>query len=145
MDPGGGGPFEGAPPYVNELGDDSLNAGHADGLFGNKDPAGRSCLDCHNGGPKAKTSFLFAGTVYSDPAQEKPAAAVEVRLVFNGVAMSTHSDAKGNFFFEGKPHAGGGHVGVRDATGSMQMNASPFNGNCNGCHNGGSQPRVHYP
>ncbi|WP_394838428.1 hypothetical protein LVJ94_16115 [Pendulispora rubella] len=145
VDPGSGGPFEGAPAYVKTTGKSSLSTGHANGVFGNRNPAGTGCLDCHNGGPKAKTSFLFGGTVYSDPQNEKPAKDVEVRLVVNGVATNTYSDEQGNFFFEGKPHAGGGHVGARDATGAMQMNSSPFNGNCNGCHNGGSQPRVHYP
>ncbi|WP_394848972.1 hypothetical protein LZC95_16165 [Pendulispora brunnea] len=141
--PGGGGVFADAPPYVNETGKSSRNAGHASGLFGNQNPAGRGCFECHDGA-KAP-AFLFAGTVYSDVAGKVPAKAVEVRLVVNGVAASTHSDADGNFFFAGQPNNGGGHVGARDATGSVQMNSSPFNGNCNGCHNGTSQSRVHYP
>lgn len=139
--PSSAGAFAGAPAYVATLGPSTIDLsgkgnGHLSFNAGGN-PAGRPCLDCHDGSTKGGApAFLFAGTVYEN-AQGKAAARIEVRMVgADGKALSTHTDDNGNFFFR----ASAGTVaipaiaGVRNATTAHSMSNKINDANCNQCH-----------
>lgn len=143
--PGGTDPgvFAGAPAYVAKLGPSTIDlTGKGNGhlsFSATGNPAGRACLDCHNGSGKGGApAFLFAGTIYADAAGTKVVAKAEVRVVGNDKkAISVYTDENGNFFY---PASSGGTVavpavaGVRDATAVKSMTNEFTVGNCNQCH-----------
>lgn len=144
------GAFEGAAAYASTLGASARKAGHNfAGATPVTNPAGRPCFNCHGtaGGPRA---FAFAGTVYKDAAGTQPAPRVEVRVLdANGKALSTFTDADGNFFL---PRAGNAvafpaRSGTRDADTTRLMVAGLAEGNCNGCHRpaGAAKARLVVP
>lgn len=134
--------FVGAPAYAATLGPSTLDtSGKGNGHLsfnaaGN--PAGRACLDCHNGtGKGGAPAFLFAGTVYEDKLATKVAAKVEVRMVgADGKGLSSYTDVNGNFFF--RASAGVTTVpasaGARTATTLRSMVNKLNDANCNQCH-----------
>jgi hypothetical protein len=130
-----------APAYVATLGPSTRRPGHN---FNNatprQNPAGRSCLNCHDGNGGAP-QFSAAGTVY---AGSQPAARVEVRAIDDeGKIASVYTDADGNFFFPGALDlAFPALVGARNATTTLLMKAPAPNGNCNQCHRGGNAGRL---
>lgn len=135
--------FTGTPAYVAKLGPSTIDmSGKGNGhlsfnAMGN--PAGRACLDCHNGSGKGGApAFLFAGTIYADAAGTKVVAKAEVRVVGkDNKGISVYTDENGNFFY---PASSGGTVavpaiaGVRDATVAKSMTNEFTVGNCNQCH-----------
>jgi hypothetical protein len=140
--PPNSGVFTNAPQYIATLGPSTIDlSGKGNGhLSFNKDgnPAGRACLDCHDGtGKGGAPKFLFAGTIYQDAAGTKVSAKVEVRLVgADGKALTTYTDNNGNYFF--RESAGTATVpamaGARNASASRTMVNKINNGNCNQCH-----------
>jgi hypothetical protein len=142
------GVFAGAPPYQAILGPSTIDkTGKGNGhLSFDKDgnPAGKPCLDCHDGtGKGGAPAFVFAGTVYADAAGTKPAPRVEVRVLgADGKASSAYTDLNGNFFFR----AGSGvtvvpaTAGARTASASRTMGNKINDANCNQCH--GTTARV---
>lgn len=130
--------FDNAPGYSNTLGGGTLKG--SDHNFGNPvngDPAKQACLTCHSNGGGAP-NFALGGTAYEDAAGTTPAVGAEIRMVdTNGMAFTTHTDARGNFYIKG----GGtptypAHVGARNAAAARDMSATITNGDCNGCHDG---------
>lgn len=146
--PPNAGVFAGAPAYQAILGPSTIDkTGKGNGhLSFNSDgnPAGRACLDCHDGtGKGGAPAFVFAGTVFADAEGKKPAPRVEVRMVgSDGKALSAYTDLYGNFFFR----AGSGVVsvpataGARSATASRTMANKINDANCNQCH--GTTARI---
>jgi hypothetical protein len=138
--------FSGAPAYVATLGPSARKNAHNFGQNGS--PAGRACLNCHDGDGRAP-EFAFGGTVYRDAAGAQAAARVEVRVRDqNGKAVSAYSDNDGNFFFPLNPNgdlAFPAHAGIRNASGTKLMGSTVNNGNCNACHNAGAAGRLVAP
>lgn len=132
--------FAGAPAYVATSGG-STNVG-AHGTNGN--PAGKRCFSCHGGGG-AGPSMTFGGTAYADAAGTTPLARAEVRLVIGGTAITTYTNATGNFFVLGARLSGSGVIGARDATTTHTMNAAVTSGDCNSCHDGTTTARINLP
>jgi hypothetical protein len=146
--PPNSGVFQNAPAYVATSGPSTIDlSGKGNGhLSFNKDgnPAGRACLDCHDGtGKGGAPKFLFAGTIYQDVAGTKVSAQVEVRLVgADGKALTAYTDKYGNYFF---PASAGtttvpATAGARNATASRSMVNKINDGNCNQCH--GTTARI---
>jgi hypothetical protein len=140
--------FAGAPAYVATLGPSTIDtSGKGNGhlsfnALGN--PAGKACLNCHDGGGKGGApGFLFAGTVFEDKAATKPAVRAEVRVVgADGKGLSAYTDVNGNFFF--RVGAGAFTVpaiaGARNATAARTMINKFNDANCNECH--GAAARI---
>ncbi|MDB4936337.1 MAG: hypothetical protein JWP87_3309 [Labilithrix sp.] len=141
------GAFTGAPPYVAMLGPSTIDtSGKGNGHLsfnaaGN--PAGRACLDCHDGAGKGGApAFALAGTIYTDAAGTKPAARVEIRMVgADGKALSAYTDVNGNFFVRTsagttKPPA---IAAARNATVVKAMANKISDASCNQCHTTGSR------
>lgn len=143
--------FTGAPAFVSGKSGTSTSRGQHILQFGNLNPAQKDCLSCH---ATNNNLLMFAGgTVYKDTAGTMPAAQVEVRLrnPTTGKAVSTYTDALGNFFVRKSDAASAGvtfpvNAGVRDATNIATMSDTPMVGSCNGatCH-GGKQGWIHLP
>ena len=140
--PPNAGIFADAGPYQAVLGPSTIDkSGKGNGhlSFDKKgNPAGRACLDCHDGtGKGGAPAFSFAGTVFADAAGTKPAPQIEVRVVgADGAALTAYTDANGNFFFranEGTPQAPAS-AGARSASASRTMGNKISVGNCNQCH-----------
>jgi hypothetical protein len=139
--------FTGAAAFVATLGASTIKGAHPNG--GN--PAKADCLSggCHGAGGNGPR-FLAGGTVFTSAAATTPAAQVEVRLRnAAGVAVSTYTDANGNFFVR----AGGAttlifpaNTGARNAAATRPMSATIADGACNsgGCH-GGATGVIHVP
>jgi hypothetical protein len=132
--------FTGAPAFASVAGPSARKSAH--NFSGNSpttNPAGRACFSCHGAGDP---SMVFGGTVYADLAGTIPAASVEVRVG----STTVHTDQDGNFYLLGAALKTSSLTGVRDAT-SVRPMASPItNGNCNGCHTGGTgTARIHLP
>lgn len=141
------GVFVGAPAYVATLGPSTIDlSGKGNGHLSfnaQGNPAGRACLDCHDGaGKRGAPGFLFAGTIYEDTLATKVAAKVEVRMVgADGKGLSAYTDANGNFFF--RAAAGATTVpasaGARTATTLRPMANKLNDANCNECHAAGTR------
>jgi hypothetical protein len=141
------GAFAGAPAYVATLGPSTIDtSGRGNGHLsfnaaGN--PAGRACLDCHDGAGKGGApAFALAGTIYADKTATKVAAKVEIRMVgADGKALSAYTDINGNFFV--RTSAGTTTVpaiaAIRDATVVKPMVNKISEANCNQCHTPGSR------
>lgn len=135
------GAFEGAPAYEAKLGPSTIDVsgkgnGHLSFNAGGN-PAGRACLECHDGtGKGGAPRFSFAGTVYAD-ATGKAAPRVEVRLLgADGKALSTYTDENGNFFFRASEGSfvAPAIAGIRNATTAHSMTNKINDANCNECH-----------
>ena len=138
--PAGTAAFAGAPAYVATLGPSTIDTtgkgqGHLS-FNAQGNPAGRACLDCHDGDGKGAPAFLFAGTVY-DPTGKVVVPKAEVRMLgADGKGISAYTDANGNFFFR----VGSGTTtapaiaGARSATTVRSMTNKINDGNCNQCH-----------
>ncbi len=88
--------------------------------------------------------FLFAGTIYEDPAAGKVVPKVEVRLLgADGKGISTYTDVNGNFFFRGTAgtFVSPAIAGVRNAATAHSMTNKINDGNCNQCHGMTRPPR----
>lgn len=146
--PPNAGVFVGGPDYQALLGPSTIDvSGKGNGhLSFSKDgnPAGKACLDCHDGAGKGGApAFVFAGSIFSDAAGTKPAPRIEVRLVAaDGKALTTYTDDNGNFFFRNGAGLTGvpAMAGARSATASRTMVNKINDGNCNQCH--GSTARI---
>jgi hypothetical protein len=141
-DPPNGGVFADAPAYTAKLGSSSVDStgkdkGHLT-FNAQGNPAGRPCLSCHDATEKdGAPHYLFAGTIYLDKEGTKPASKIEIRMVdADGKAVSTYSDALGNFFVKatGGDLAGPATAGARDGTMSHTMKDKINDGDCNLCH-----------
>jgi hypothetical protein len=150
-DPTGDDAFTGAPAFVSGKSGTSTSRGQHFLQFGTLNPAKKDCLTCH--GSNNDLLMFAGGTVYKDKAATMPAAQVEVRLrnATTGKAVSTYTDALGNFFVRKSDAAAAGvtfpvNAGVRDATSTATMTDLPMVGSCNGgtCH-GGNQGWIHLP
>lgn len=114
-------------------------------------PAKTACLSCHGPGGDGPR-FFAGGTVYKDVAATMPAAQVEVRFRdASGKALSTYTDALGNFVVTANAATTAGiafplQVGARNGTATKPMSAQIANGDCNSstCH-GGTQGFIHVP
>jgi hypothetical protein len=142
------GAFAGAPPYVPTLGPSTIDtSGKGNGHLSfnpTGNPAGKPCLDCHDGtGKGGAPKFLFAGTIYADAAGTKVVPKAEVRLLgADNKGLSAYTDENGNFFFRA---AAGAFVapavaGARTATKTTSMVNKINDANCNQCH--GTTQRV---
>ena len=146
--PANAGAFAGAPAYAAKLGPSTIDtSGKGNGhlSFNNTgNPAGKACLNCHDGGGKGGApAFLFAGTLFADKAGTKPAVSAEVRLLgADGKGLSAYTDANGNFFFRaGSAVATAPAIaGARNAAGARTMLNKINDANCNECH--GSTARL---
>jgi hypothetical protein len=146
-----GGAFQGAPPYVaGQTGPSTLQDKHAEQpLIGQKNPAGKNCLQCHvAGGASQDKPWLAGGTVYPTATGGTPVGAgVEVRIRMpDGTGLTAYTDAQGNFLFPPTTVTQlppGIIVGVRDATHTISMAATTV-GACatQGCHGSTVQPVV---
>jgi hypothetical protein len=139
-----GNAFTDAAPYTPMLGPSTLRPEHQ-AAFGTDDPAKHNCSDCH--------LFAAAGSVFTDATGTTPVAMAEVRLrsASNGNAISTYTDANGNFFIEQSSAFLAGlqfpfQGGVRTDAGVALMMTDQNDGSCNNgsCH-GGSQGWAHGP
>lgn len=138
--------FTGAPAYVATLGQNARKNDHGNG--GN--PAKLACLSCHRQGGNAPRWFA-GGTVFTEAAGTTPAARVEIRFRdATGKAVSTYSDADGNFYLT--PNQAQGltfplQVGARDATNVRPMVTMLSMGDCSAsaCHGNASVGAVHVP
>lgn len=89
--------------------------------------------------------------MYTSAAGTTPAAQVEVRLrSAAGVAVSTHTDANGNFFVRAADAATltfPANAGARNAGATRPMSATIADGACNsgGCHGGAATGVIHVP
>ena len=132
--------FTGAPAFTSVTGPSARKGSH--NFSGNSpttNPAGRACFSCHGAGDP---SMVFGGTVYADLAGTIPAASVEVRVG----STTVHTDQDGNFYLLGAALKTSSATGVRDATSVRPMVSAITNGNCNGCHTGGTgTARIHLP
>lgn len=139
--------FDGAGAYVATTGKNTQKGDHPNG--GN--PAKADCMtsSCHGPGGEGPR-FAAGGSVFKDVAGTMPAAQVEVRFLdADGTAVSTYTDALGNFFIT----AGAAQnlsfpmkTGARDGTATRNMSGSIASGACNsaGCH-GGTTGVIHVP
>lgn len=133
--------FDGAPPYAAKSGPPTDDDKHPND---EKDPAGLACLGCHDGSTEAPR-FVLGGTVYADAAGTTPLAKAEVRVVSGADVFVAYTNGDGNFFVTGASSITTGHAGVRDATSTRDMPGTIASGDCNGCHDGTTTPRIHLP
>jgi hypothetical protein len=144
--------FTGAAAYVATTGA-STQQGTSAHPFNQGIPAKQDCMtsSCHGPGGGGPT-FVAGGTVFKDLAGSVPASQVEIRLLdADGTAVSTYTDANGNFFVK----AGAAtanltfplQTGARDGTTTRAMSAPISAGNCNSatCHGGTGTGVIHVP
>jgi hypothetical protein len=116
--------FMGALPYKAQTGSNSHNAG-------------QDCIGCH----QHAGSFTIGGTVYDGSGN--PVSSAEVRVVdANNMAFSVYTGSNGTFH-SSTSFAAPAHIGVRDATHTVDMvtalqsgpqTPAPSGGACSGCH-----------
>ncbi len=130
--------FAGADPYREFVPTRRARDRHADSV------SGKDCATCHNGFGAAP-AFDFAGTIYRSLRGTEPAAGAEIRIVQpNGMAVSVHADADGNFWHFGTiPAARGSLSGARSARASAVGRLNGASCNTSSCH--GPSRRLYIP
>jgi hypothetical protein len=106
---------------------------------GTQGPPGESCFgSCHT-----SNDFAFGGTVYDSTGKGLSSVQVGVKLT-SGKFYSAFSGSNGNFYYQAAgADLAGADIRARDANGEKQMPAtSKSSGDCNGCHDGSTDPRI---
>lgn len=105
--------------------------------------AGAACLTCHDG--TGAPLWTVAGTIYTSAAGTTPLEAATIIVTdADGVEHKLVSATNGNFY-TAATIAFPVTVKASKCPDTEQMGNQPAIGDCNSCHTGGGQGRIHLP